>query len=432
MQKRSNTAVAFALLILLTVSAQCAPSSSPLDAYIQQPDASYAWQKDSETKLGQGVTRVRISMTSQTWHGIVWKHELDIFRPAKCRDCSSALLMIMGWSPDDELVKIVADATERLGMPFAVLFDVPNQPLFGQNEDGLISHTFVQCLETGDKTWPLLFPMTKSAVRAMDTVQKFAVSEWKSPVKGFVVTGASKRGWTTWLTGAVDKRVIGIAPAVYDNLNLTAQMRQQTACYGGYSSQIQEYTDNGLPQLLSTDKGREFAEIVDPYTFAKRLTMPKLLLLGSNDPYWTLESANLYYDDLPGDKHVYYAANRGHDMSGAQTRQALLTFAVLCSQSQKLPAVKWTYADKPDGLHLTMRPDKAASQVCVWTATSATRDFRKAKWTDQKISTSSGGAYEFTLAKPKTGCAAVFGEVSYPGDFAPLSQSTTPRILAAK
>ena len=29
-----------------------------------------------------------------------------------------------------------------------------------------------------------------------------------------------QRGWTTWTTGAVDKRVIGIAPIVMDLLNI--------------------------------------------------------------------------------------------------------------------------------------------------------------------------------------------------------------------
>jgi PhoPQ-activated pathogenicity-related protein len=190
-------------------------------------------------------------------------------------------------------------------------------------------------------------------------------------------------------------------------------------------------TPSGLPQLLATDKGKDFARIVDPYSFLNRLTMPKLLLLGSNDPYWTLESTDLYYNDLPGDKHIVFCPNTGHGaMLTTQARQALISFSIACSQAKKLPAVKWAYGYNPDGLCLTMRPAKTPTEVRVWTASSHTRDFREAKWTDQKIE-ATNGLYRFTLARPSSGYAAVFGEVSYPGDFAPLSLSTAPRILAA-
>ncbi len=73
-----------------------------------------------------------------------------------------------------------------------MLKQVPNQPIFdGLTEDGAISYTFEQFLNTGDGTWPLLLPMVKSAVRGMDAVQQFAKQDWSLDVKNFTLTGAS-------------------------------------------------------------------------------------------------------------------------------------------------------------------------------------------------------------------------------------------------
>src|SRR5207237_8100873 len=108
---------------------------------------------------------------------------------------------------------------------------VPNQPLTfhgdgkPRSEDDLIAYCQIKYLDTGDPTWLPRLPMVKSAVRAMDAVTEFLASEQggKTAVKRFVVSGGSKRGWTTWLTGAVDPRVVAIIPVVIDVVNCRAR-----------------------------------------------------------------------------------------------------------------------------------------------------------------------------------------------------------------
>ncbi len=54
----------------------------------------------------------------------------------------------------------------------------------------------------------------QSAVRAMDTITDYIYKKNGNNITEFIVAGASKRGWTTWTTGAVDSRVIAIIPVV--------------------------------------------------------------------------------------------------------------------------------------------------------------------------------------------------------------------------
>jgi PhoPQ-activated pathogenicity-related protein len=117
---------------------------------------------------------------------------------------------------------------------------VPNQPLvFNKDgkervEDDLIAYCHIKFLETGDATWVTRLPMVNSAVRAMDAATEFLASEagGKIAIKKFVVAGGSKRGWTTWLTGAVDPRVKAIVPVVIDVVNVRPSMMNHYAAYG--------------------------------------------------------------------------------------------------------------------------------------------------------------------------------------------------------
>ena len=228
----------------------------------------------------------------------------------------------------------------QLNAPVAILSDIPNQPLFGGLvEDDLLAHTFVQFIATQDPTWPLLLPMVKAVVRAMDAIQAFLPRQLKPQVTGFLLSGASKRGWTTWLTPAVDDRVRGIAPLVYDNLDLARQMQHQRETWGHFSGQIAQYTERGLPQrLLSGEKAAvELAAIVDPFSYRQHLTVPKLIVLGTNDRYWPLDALNLYYDALIGERYILYMPNAGHELRSGRERALAGLMAFFQHVAGRLP-----------------------------------------------------------------------------------------------
>ena len=158
----------------------------------------------------------------------------------------------------------------------AIVWQVPNQPLYDDlTEDALISFTLHNFREDGDFTWPLLFPMTKTAIRAMDAIQAFSKENLKQDVNKFVVAGGSKRGWTTWLTGAHDNRVAAIAPMVIDVLNMPVSLEYQLEVWDDYSVQIEDYVKLEIPQQVHTEQGNQITKMIDPYSYRKKVIITK-------------------------------------------------------------------------------------------------------------------------------------------------------------
>ena len=379
-----RTGIVAAVSALLVLAS---PVRADLDDYVRRPDPSFAWTVLGEIQTPIG-TITSIELTSQTWQGIVWKHDLSVYSPKELPASDAMLFFITGGSTGkraDEGDHRQAFALAKLcGARVAVLRQVPNQPLLGdKTEDTLIAETFVRYLETKDENWPLLFPMVKSAVRGMDAVQAWAKKNGQPEVKRFVVTGASKRGWTTWLTGAVDDRVIAIAPMVIVMLNLGPQGPNQLKVWGKYSEQIDDYVQRGLMKRTETEEGAKLWRMVDPYTYRDRLKKPKMLINGTNDRYWTLDAIDLYWDGLEGPKYLVELPNAGHglDQNRDWALQGLGAFFRQVTTDRPMPTVSWSKSKGAGGeftwtVHASVLP-KAAR---LWKARSASRDFRESAW----------------------------------------------------
>ncbi len=419
------------LLLLAVVTA-----AQPLFDYVNAPDAAFSWEVVSRTEVPSGGTATRIQMTSQVWRGITWTHRMLIYEPPEMLYPSTAVMLVDYGVPQDKDLGIVGMVASGVKAPVVVLGDIPNQPLFDNlREDALIAFTFQNALESRDYTWPLLYPMAKAAVRAMDAVEQYTATQWDVPVDSFYITGASKRGWTTWFAGVVaPERLKGIAPMVYDNLNLPAQMRLHKTAWGEYSEQIDDYTVLNLPDLIATEQGAELAALVDPYTYAKRATMPKLIITGTNDRYWPLTAANEYFESIPEPRHILYVPNSGHGLEDLmRVLNAQSGFFACCTGRGQLPTISWKQQHgRQFALHVST--DTNPVKVLQWSATAPTMDFRNAQWSYRELRPANNDPTRYVVRTPypEEGYRAVFGELVYRVEEHVMPLSTAVTIVGPR
>ena len=400
--------------------------SNALQHYLQMKDNHYKWELKDSFTIGN-VTGYSLLLTSQQWHQYTWKHQLTILAP-KSNEYDGALLFITGGSnnketqmprwngKDDKLAKQFTLLAQKNKAIVAVLRQVPNQPLFDSLvEDQAISYTLHNFKKDTDYTWPLLFPMVKSAVRAMDAVQEFSGKKLMHPVNRFVISGASKRGWTTWLTGASDPRVAAIGPMVIDILNMPANLSHQIKSYGGYSVEIEDYVKLGIVQGMGTPDGQDLISMIDPYSYRKQLTMPKMIFMGTNDPYWVIDNVKNYINEIPGYDMLHYAPNAGHGLNeGITAFPALSAFFGITMAHGNYPLCEWNTSTSRKGVKLKLKATKETLEgATLWYADSKDMDFRDEKWISRDLNIQHQSKFIVTEALPTTGYRAFYIDLKY-------------------
>jgi PhoPQ-activated pathogenicity-related protein len=427
------------LLALVSLILATCTTRADLYDYVKKPDDSFKWSVKTKAQSDSGTTYT-LDLTSQTWQGIKWEHQMVVHVPEGVKPTDTLFLWNTGGRPDPFNSLMAFELAKRGKIPVAFLYGIPNQPLFeGKKEDALIAETFVRYLKTEDEDWPLLFPMTKSLVRAMDALQAFAKEEWKTEVKSFVVSGGSKRGWTSWLTAAADSRVKAVAPCVIDMLNFGKQLPQQVLSFGKPSEMIRDYTNRGLIPIPDTTPGKKLWTMVDPWMYRDKLTMPKMLVHGTNDPYWPQDATNLYWDDLKGDKWLLYVPNAGHGLEqihedGKKDRiRALSTLAMFARheiRNEPMPKMSWKHGDDDTKMTIQVTSDPAPKAARLWVADNPTRDFRKARW-NERPATLDKGTVVGEVDKPTEGWRTFFAECEYEEDGQRYYLSTQLRMAEA-
>ena len=254
---------------LALASSACA---SPLWDYVHKDDGMYSYYDTGKRLKENGWTGHLLNVTSQAWltpadfagpYGHIWTHSVLVIIPDKLNYQDAASLWITGNdndgapdslpSADDEDVLVCASLAVTVGQVCAVLYQIPNAPLVftadplrkGRSEDAAVAFTWAQYMlhDRARPEWVLYFPMAKAGIKAMDAVTDFVHVQTGNTLARWVTAGASKRGATTWFTGAVDKRIVGIIPIVFDVLSFKAGVQHMYETLGGWTFAFTDYRD---------------------------------------------------------------------------------------------------------------------------------------------------------------------------------------------
>ncbi|HLJ51502.1 MAG TPA: PhoPQ-activated pathogenicity-related family protein [Bryobacteraceae bacterium] len=424
------------LALLLAGSAalqlNAASKQTALDRYVAAPDSNYKYELVN-TIPGDGYTTYVLDMTSQQYltsaevDKPIWHHWVTIVRPDTVTS-TTGFLYITGGSntskppqkPDPMIVSL-ATASHSVASELRM---IPSEPLTftdetkPRSEDGIIAYTWNKYLRTGDEKWPLRLPMTKASVRALDTITAFCKTEagGKVSVEKFMVAGGSKRGWTTWTTAAVDKRVVAITPFVIDMLNVEKSFEHHYRAYGFWAPAVKDYQALNLMDWSGTPQYKALMQMVEPYSYRDRLTMPKFLINAGGDQFFLPDSSQFYWDDLKGEKHIRYVPNTDHSLRGSDAQESMQAFYEMLLSDTPRPKYSWRF-EKDGSIHV--QTITKPTEVKLWQITNPkARDFRLEsigpKWTSAPLAEKDKGLYVGKVDKPAEGWTAYFVEVTFP------------------
>ena len=418
-------------------------STFPLEVYVKTPDTAFRYEI-IESIRGTSWTEYRVRMVSGTWltrqevDEPEWWHWLTMVVPDEIQESGS--LMLIGGGSRGDSIPIAApqemiNAALATGSVVSHLSNVPFQPIDykrdtadGVYEDDLIAFAWLQFLEGGAteemQVWLPRFPMTRAVVRAMDVVQEICRSNGRK-VDGFFVAGASKRGWTTWDVAAVDARVTAIAPVVIDLLNIIPSFKHHWRCYGAWSPAIDPYVNLGIMDWIDTDEFLTMLQLIEPYQFLERLTMPKLLINATCDQFFVTDSWKFYWNDLQGENWLQYVPNVGHGLHGSYLPENLVSFYDYTITDTAIPGFHWNISN--DTIFVSVDPE-SDYQIRKWEAVNEhARDFRlyvvgEEAWKMEPVEITMDGNYVIPVTTPANGYKGALVEVVFnPGSEFPLT-----------
>jgi len=446
-------------LVVLVVFFYCCVAFTPLPHYVYTYDEAFDWQfvntiEANNYRVHNLFLRSQKWLTAKDTHQAVWTHWLQVCIPNEMLEgADMAFLYINGGNdaqlsnPPSDIDTIVSQFAVSTGTIGASLNQIPNQPMYfagdptnGRKEDAMIAYTWSHFVNnTFEYDWLARMPMTKASVRAMDTIQQYVSTLTEvNDVQRFVVGGASKRGWTTWMVGAMeDPRVVAIVPIVAPIANLVPQINEMWQSYGNWSFALQDYVDMNLMGWLNLPRFEQLLDIIDPLSYPQAMSsIPKYVVIATGDEFFMPDAAQYYWPQLPGPKYLYAVPNAEHSLAGHITdvlgSAANFYLAAYYGMTDLLPGYSWEIS--ADGLTIAISTNQTQYLVgarAYHSYNNTQRDWRlltcstgpacanPALFGHTDLQPISTGMYEFTIPAPPAGMYSAFMiELEYDFPFA--------------
>lgn len=276
-----------------------------------------------------------------------WRHNVDIYIPETAKEHHALVVVNNGINydkgvqitgkPGDFPQETLASISRDTNTIVISVSDIPNQYLTFQDdkkplkEDESVSRSWALFMEAPEqrKLMPLNIPMVTALSQAMRLAKK-ELTQWN--INSFIITGISKRGWTTWLSAIADPDVEAIVPFAIDLLDIDASLEHIYQSYGGnWPITFYPYYQQGIDEKIKSPTFTQLRQIIDPLRYLNtiyqpRLAIPKYIINASGDDFFVPDNTRFYYSKLPGVKSLRIVPNMNHYSINQFAEKSLVPF----------------------------------------------------------------------------------------------------------
>ena len=409
-----------------------------------------------EEKL-QDIRVKYYQLSSQTWspqHQVSpekWQHNVIFYIPAHPQNQRALVIINNGTNnasssmsaspPTDFTTEMLTRLARETQTIVISVSDIPNQYLTFENdgkprrEDDSVARSWALFMQAPPQyqTLPLQVPMS-GAVSQTLSLAEHELKAWH--IKRFILSGISKRGWTSWLTAIADPRVDAIVPFVIDLLNQREALTHMYKSYGGnWPIAFFPYYNEKIDTQITSPQFAQLMQIQDPIAYANssykhRLAIPKYIVNASGDDFYTPDNSRFYYDKLPGQKSLRVVPNSSHYGVKTVATEALIPFVKRIQQNKALPAISVTQEKKTGEETLKIFFSESPVSIKLWSANNPlARDFRYAcniRYHASDIPLPDNHNLTVKLVDPTRGWTASFVEATFKDGYV----STTPVVIS--